>query len=78
MEVQMDKPAALSGCRRWPVDGRLRSWHTPRLSIASMVWTHARCGVGLDVFVINGEIEKHRCDLSEEMLRSPSASEGLA
>jgi hypothetical protein len=68
MEVQMDKPAALSGC----------SWHTPRLSIASMVWTHARCGVGLDVFVINGEIEKHRCDLSEEMLRSPSASEGLA
>ena len=39
---------------------------------------HAHCGVGLDVVVIDGEIEKHRCHLSEEFLGTPLASEGLA
>ena len=39
---------------------------------------HARCRIGLDVVVIDAEIEKHRCHLAEEFLGTPLASEGLA
>ena len=39
---------------------------------------HARCRVSLGVVVIDGEIEKRRCHLSEELLGSPLVSEGLA